>query len=91
MVKKQQKDLKLVSVKQSRAGMFEDDDEDVPIVKEIEYLPSPVKEKKKDKKEKKDKKKDKSDKKENSKNEELSDKKAKSEKKDKSEKKEKSE
>ena len=47
--------------KPSRAGVFEDDDEDVPIiVKEIEYVPSPEKKKKdkkkKDKKDKKDKK-----------------------------------
>jgi hypothetical protein len=37
--------------KESRAGVFEDDEEDIPIVKEIEYIESPKK--KKDKSEKK--------------------------------------
>ena len=37
--------------------MFEDDDDDIPIVKEIQYIESPVKEKKK--KDKKNKEKDK--------------------------------
>lgn len=33
--------------------MFEDDDDDIPIVKEIEYIPSPEKSKKDKKKDKK--------------------------------------
>ena len=43
----------LVGGKVSKAGVFEDDDDEIPIVKEIQYIESPIKEKKKDKKEKK--------------------------------------
>ena len=35
----------IVGVKQSRTGMFEDDDDDVAIVTEIQYIPSPEKKK----------------------------------------------
>lgn len=46
--------MKIGGQKASRAGVFEDDEDDIPLVKEIEYIPSPEKhdKKKKDKKKK---------------------------------------
>ena len=56
MINQEQDPANIKGGKESKAGMFEDDDEDVPVVKEISYLPSPDKKDKKLKKELKKKK-----------------------------------